>query len=272
MKVTVCFKAITDYSRLSREDWVWDEHHAIDMGFVRRIFNCFDESALEMALKLSMLSTAIKDLTELTALTIDDQKADLFLKQLSAVGYDPVRIQMDQNVDLRFNALAISLLIAAYVKKADQQLVILGQQGGEGDNRQTGQLVAERLGWPCIREVTEISRVATENKLIVFNQQAGKTVKQTVKLPVVLTIGQAVDSPYLRVPTLKQKLAAKKNRIKVIEPAELEIKEKELLNDKRLIDFSHFEKKSACVFIEGQNSQEKANNLYQQFLKERLVK
>ena len=273
MKIVVCFKAITDYGRLSKEDWVWDEHYSIEMSFVRRIFNCFDESALEIALKLSKLSDSVGLPSKLTALTIDDQKGDLFLKHLCAVGYDAVRIQPELEIDLRFNPIAVSHLIAAYVKQAGQQLVLLGQQGGDGDNRQTGLLVAERLGWPCIRGVTEIVITESKNHLTITSQSDGHTLVQTVKLPMVSIIGQSVDSPYLRIPTLKQKLAVKKKEIKVLSIGDLDIKGNLTdNNDKSLIQFLHPHKKPACLFIEGENPREQAQILYNQYLKERLVK
>ncbi len=150
MKITVCFKTLADYTRLSPSDWTWDDHYAVDMHFIRYLFNCYDESALEMALKLADSCNSPQEKIELTALTVDDQRADLFLKHLMAVGYeDAVRIQCPEKIDLRFNPLAVSHLIAHYIQQQGQQIAFFGMQGAEGDNGQTGLLVAERLGWPC---------------------------------------------------------------------------------------------------------------------------
>ena len=118
MKIAVCFKTIADYDRLSEKDWAWDERHFVDTSFVRRVFNCFDESALEMALKLAGTSLNASDPAELTALTVDDRQSDLFLKHLTAVGYHHVvRIQCNKKIDLRFNPLAVSDLISTYIKR-----------------------------------------------------------------------------------------------------------------------------------------------------------
>ena len=73
MKIAVCFKIIADYDRLSPKDWVWDDHYLVDTSFVRRVFNCFDESALETALKLAGQLENSCDNLELTALTMDDE-------------------------------------------------------------------------------------------------------------------------------------------------------------------------------------------------------
>ncbi|MBT4289770.1 MAG: hypothetical protein HOD92_20790 [Deltaproteobacteria bacterium] len=270
MKAVVCFKVIPDYSRLSGEDWIWDERNYVDIGFVRRIFNCFDESALEMLLKLSQNPEIDSDI-EIKALTIDDEKSELFLKHLIAVGYDAVHIQPDKTIDFRFNPLAVSNLLAGYIKKTDQQLVLLGQQGGEGDNRQTGMLVAERLGWPFISEVTEIKWSETKKYLTVTSRIDGNTLVQSIKLPIVLSIGQSIESSHLRIPSLKQKLAAKKKKITTLTSLDLGIgADIGFKNDKTLIHLQRPESNASCVFLENENLQELARSLYNDYIKERL--
>ena len=157
MRITVCFKTVPDFGRLSMTDWVVDAQHRVDVSFVPRMFNCFDESALEMALTFAEQRKGVGAPAELTALTVDHPSADLFLRRLLALGYDrAVRVPCPPSVDLRFNPLAISGVIAACVGDDPGQVVLLGTQGGAGDNRQTGFLVAERLGWPCVRDVIAV--------------------------------------------------------------------------------------------------------------------
>ena len=272
MKIAVCFKIIADYDRLSHKDWEWDERHFVDMSFVRRVFNCFDESALETVLKLSRQLENVSDTVELTALTVDDGQGDLFLKHLMAVGYDhAVRICCNNRLDLRFNPLVISHLISRYIKQEGQKLVVLGMQGGEGDNGQTGFLVAEQLGWPCIREVIEVVRAESSDCLEVKSRIDGATLKQMVKLPMVLIMGNSLDSPYLRVPTLKQKLNAKKKSLTIVSGSDLGLDNDALLNqDKTLMDLHRQKPGKSCVFLEGKTAQEQAQRLYDRYLKERL--
>jgi len=269
MKIAVCFKTIADYGRLSETDWAWDERHFVDTSFVRRVFNCFDESALEMALKLAATSQNASDPAELTALTVDDRQSDLFLKHLTAVGYHHVvRIQCNKKIDLRFNPLTVSDLISTYIKREGHQLVFLGWQGGAGDNRQTGFLVAERLGWPCIREVTAVVRDESSGGLKVTSRIDAATLVQTVKLPMVLIAGHCIDSPYLRVPTLKQKLKAKNKPVTILSNTRLGIDDDTLINNgKTLIDLQHPQASRPCIFVEGKNAREQAKRLYAEHLK-----
>jgi electron transfer flavoprotein alpha/beta subunit len=276
MKIAVCFKITADYSRLSEDDWTWDEHHFVDTGFVRRIFNCYDESALEMALNLSHSAENFLEKDELTALTVDDPKSDLFLKHLMALGYDQgLRIQCSQNsdpgIDLRFNPSAVSHLISTCIRQQGQQLVLFGIQGGDGDNGQTGLLVAEQLGWPCIREVTKVARTKDPGCLKVFSRIDTAALVQTVKLPMVLTIGQSLDAPFLRFPSLKQKLAAKKKQVTLLSDKKLGLNTSKLIHQQMsLVDLERPQAKKSCVFINAVDTREQARHLYDQYLKDRM--
>ncbi len=272
MKIIVCFKIIADYARLSEKDWTWDERHCVDTGFVRRIFNCFDESALEMALTLSQPSGHLPDTADLTALTVDDPQGDLFLRHLMAIGYDhAVRIQCSVDLDLRFNPSWISFLIAEYIRRNGHELVFSGIQGGDGDNWQTGLLIAERLGWPCIREVTRVIRTDEPDRLTVESRIDGAVLVQTVRLPLVLTIGQSLDAPCLRLPTLKQKLAAKKRQVTIVPGRDLTVGDNSIRpKGKTLVDLERPKTKQACVFIDGQNPHQMVRHLYDHYLKNRL--
>lgn len=273
MKIAVCFKVVSDYSRLSANDWTWDDGHRVDTRFVRRIFNCFDESALEMALALRETPENAAGTTELAAITVDDRQGDLFLKHLAAVGYDRVvRIQCSEGIDLRFNAAAVSELIAAYIRRERHQLVFLGQQGGEGDNRQTGFLLAERLQWPCIREVSAVARGGSPDRLKVTSRIDGVTLVQTVQPPAVIIAGHCPDTPYLRVPTLKQKLDAKKKVVTLLSNTQLGFDDQTLIDaGKSLIELQRPQVKRLCVFLEGGNTREQARQLYNRYLKGMLA-
>jgi electron transfer flavoprotein beta subunit len=270
MKIAVCFKALVDYTRLSPNDWKWDDNYFVDTSFVPRIFNCFEESALEMALKLSKKPVDGSEILELTAITVDGQQGDLFLKHLMAVGYDHgIRIQCEKKPDLRFNSLAVSRLISSYITQQGQNLAILGMQGGEGDNGQTGFFVAENLAWPCINRVTRFEMDQGPDSLKVTSRIDGADLVQTVKLPLVLIIGHSLDSPYLRVPSLKQKLNAKKKKATILSDIELKV-DTDINKDKILTDLQQHGAGRACIFIKGKNAKEQAQILYDQFLKKRL--
>lgn len=269
MKLAVCFKILPDYGRLSAASWQWDRDHRMDIDYIRRIFNCFDESTLEMGLILRAAMEKDSTPVELTALTVDDRRADLFLKHLAAVGYDKVvRVACPPEVDLRFNPRAVSGLIAAYLRRAGHRLVFLGRQGGEGDNGQTGFLVAERLGWPCIRDVSAVSLGESPGRFKVTSHLDGAALVQTITPPVVLIAGHCPDTPYLRSATLRQKLDAKNRAVTRLTAARLGFHGSQLEDrEKRLMDFQRPPAKAPCVFLEGDTPGQQARQLYEHYLK-----
>ena len=80
---------VNDYEQVLPEDWdaFLQEDAALD--YVRQIVNCFDESALELALRIKDYYSQIGEETELTALTIANDSPSFF-KTLFATGYDRV--------------------------------------------------------------------------------------------------------------------------------------------------------------------------------------
>src|SRR5947209_8630717 len=102
--------------------------------------NPFDEIAVEEALRLQ---TAHKG--EVVAITIGKEEARRFeLQQALSMGADRgIWVKHDGALDPD----AASRVLQKIVEKEKPDLVILGKQAIDDDQNQTGQLLAERLGW-----------------------------------------------------------------------------------------------------------------------------
>ncbi|MGB5984726.1 MAG: hypothetical protein WBG37_05420 [Desulfobacterales bacterium] len=275
MNIAVCFKTIADYGPLGEQDWATDDRLRIDLSLARREFNCYDESALELALQLAEAQRRGGAGCELTALTVDGPRADIFLGRLLAAQYDRgVRIDADEEMDLRFNPSAVSLLISAFVQRiGGQQLLLLGTQGGSGENGQTGFLVAERLGWPCIRKVSDVRPGRRSGTIQVISRREEAMLEQTVALPAVLTIGNAESAPYLRVPTLKQRIAVRGTPIKVLSLAQLGLPAAQIsAANPSLQRLFRPPPRGGCMFIDTPHPRDSARRLYQRYLAGRMVK
>ena len=284
MKLTVCFKTIPDYAMVPVHRWEVSGLDPVTLRVVRQVFNCYEESALEMALALGEplgssgqdpggpdAFAPPKNRVERTALTVDDHRADLFLRHLFAVGYDrAVRVSPDQ--DLRFSPGAVARIIAAAVNRfSNQDLVILGPRGGEGDHCQTGPLVAEMLGWPCLMGVTALDP-AKNGFLQVCTRTDRAHRIHTVAAPLVLVVGHAPDTSCLRVPTLKQKLAARKKPVETLLPADLGLDSRDLADaDPLPAELILPAPERTCTMIQGEDPRKKARRLFDRYLKSRLV-
>lgn len=251
------------------EDWICDENFFIDVSYVKTIWNCFDESALEMMLKLSDLSEGFDVFYQLQALTIGNNKCESFLKTLYALGYDKA-VRIDYNDDARLKPELIAGLITRYVnKKNDVDMILMGQQTSDGNNEKTPLLTAEYLHWSCITQVIKIEPV-DEKSIKVTNQCDEGIMTQIVNTPCVLSIGNIANS-YLRVPTLKDRMKLGKKPIEVITPYEIGVNEHE--DFESLVELCAVEnpnKGREGIIIEGNSPKEKAEYLYNNYLKERL--
>ncbi len=88
MNLLACFKIVPDMEAIDSTDWEVDDSLSVDLSYVRPIWNCFDESSLEMLLKLSDLSEGFCSLVNLWALTVGKKNADSYLSTLYALGYE----------------------------------------------------------------------------------------------------------------------------------------------------------------------------------------
>jgi len=267
MNVLVCFKILPDLDQLSVSDWLVDGCSRVETRFVKKIINPYDESALELALKLADQARGKALTSNLNALTIADSEANLTLKSLRALGYqEAVRIEADRDLD--FAPENVATLIAAYVLSTDRlDLIMMGRQSGVGDNAKTPLLTAELLQWPCITQVTAVEKDSAGTYKVTAMTDEG-TVIRVIEPPCVLAVGNAPSST-LRVPTLKA----------IKEQAEIPVKTytaDELRNatphlplkpDAELLKIEVVNRKREGIIIEGADATEKAQILYQSYLK-----
>lgn len=260
MRICVCISPAPDLEMLAEEDWVIEDTH-VDVSFVKQQLNCFDESALETALRLSdTLETC-----SLTALTIGGRESEMFMKTLYALGFDTC-VRIDAHGDIRFTPMYKAAVISEYVRQHPQDAVIMGLQGSLGGSGLTPLFTAELLGYPCITAASSL-RIAGENQLEVRNSVDDGEAVQTVVLPCVVSVGNAEYS-YLRVPSLKDRMKYGSKLTAVCSAEELLSpfpEEHAVLKSMEVRD----RKRSTVVIHEG-SAKEKARRLYDEFLKPRM--
>ena len=267
MKILVCFKVTPDYEALREADWATAAAGRVEARYAQPVLNCFDESALETALRLSEALAVMGLTASLGALSIGGREAEPYLKTLQALGYSrAARVQPD--ADLDFAPAVVASIVAGYVSRADQsELLLLGCRSGPGDSGTVPFLVAEALGWPCLTQVTEISPL-TDHRVRVTCTADDGLLRLTVPLPCVLAVGNAAVSR-LRVPTLKERLAHKDARFDVLGAADLGVDAADQLRGLRcaLTGLEPIARTRRGVVIGGKTPREKAQLLFDSHLK-----
>jgi electron transfer flavoprotein beta subunit len=266
MKILGCFKIVPDLDLIADEDWIADESLNVDTSYGKLLWNCFDEGALEMMLRLSDLSEGFDVVYELDALTVGSRQHERFLKTLYALGFAQcIRVETEQNIS--FCPEKIAEIVADYVAQQNiVDVIVMGTQSSDGSNMKTPLLLAEKLNWPCITQVTEILPV-DETCIKVISSEDGNKATQVIKSPCVLAVGNA-PCAYLRVPTLKEKMRLGKKTV-----ISVSSERTERLTDQSTVELTalnSLENKRSTVVITDGTPQEKARELYDRYLRERL--
>src|SRR5690606_34243528 len=137
MKILVPIKRVVDYNVKVRPA---ADGLDVDIANVKMSINPFCEIALEEAIRLKEKGQA----TEIVAVSIGSGKAQEQLRAAMALGADRA-ILVESETALQ--PLLVAKLLRAVVEKENPELVILGKQSIDGDNNQTGQMLAGLLGW-----------------------------------------------------------------------------------------------------------------------------
>jgi electron transfer flavoprotein beta subunit len=204
MKVLVTVKRVIDPQVKAR---VKSDGSGVETANVKMAMNPFCEIAVEQAVRMKEAGVV----SEIVAVSIGVQQCQETLRTAMAMGADR-GILVETSADVQ--PLGIAKLLKAIVQKESPRLVIMGKQGVDDDNNQSGQMLAALLNWP---QATFISAIAVngDNADCVREIDSGLE-KLTLKLPAVVTTDLRLNEP--RYVTLPNIMKAKKKPLEVVKP------------------------------------------------------
>lgn len=199
MKILVPVKRVVDYNVKVR---VKPDESGVDLANVKMSMNPFCEIAVEEAVRLKEKGTA----TEVIAVSIGPQQAQETIRTALAMGADRgILIKTDEAVE----PLGVAKILQKVVEAESPDIVLLGKQAIDGDNNQTGQMLAALLGWP---QGTFASKVeAADGKVNVTREIDGGLQTIALNLPAVITSDLRLNEP--RYASLPNIMKAKKKPI-----------------------------------------------------------
>ena len=209
MKVLVTAKRVVDYNVSIR---VLGDNSGVDLNNVKMSVNPFDEIAIEEAVRLKEAGTA----EEVVVVSVGPTACQEQIRTALALGADRgILIETDEEIQ----PLGIAKVLKAIIDKEAPQLVITGKQAIDGDNSQTGQMLAALTGMPQATFASKIDLSETEATVIREVDCGLETI--TVKLPAVVTTDLRLNEP--RYASLPNIMKAKKKPIDIMSPADLGI-------------------------------------------------
>ncbi|MFV8782581.1 electron transfer flavoprotein subunit beta/FixA family protein [Microbulbifer sp. SA54] len=207
MKVLVAVKRVVDYNVKVRPK---ADGSDVDTANVKMSINPFCEIAVEEAVRLKEKGVV----SEIVAVSMGPKQCQEQIRTALALGADR-GIQVETDAELQ--PLAVAKCLKALVEKEEPQLVILGKQSIDGDNNQTGQMLAALTGMGQGTFASEVN--VEEGSVKVTREVDGGLQTVELSLPAVVTTDLRLNEP--RYASLPNIMKAKKKPLDVTTPADL---------------------------------------------------
>lgn len=258
MNILLAFKAEPDLSMLLEADWQAATRDAVgpDSALMRFAIGNDEQGAAELMLEARDRKPSLT----LSAVTLGDERALPALRHLAALGFSQLTLVESQGND-RFNPANVAQQLMHQVRTTGAELVLLGTQSSEGQNGQTGWLLAEMLGWPCLSQVCGL--IPEHSGFLVQCENLTQRTQWHVQQPAVLMV-QNRGQMALRVPGMRARLAAAKAEI---------AREAGISKDKPVLTCQALQRKvhrRAGHIIREPSSEAAARRLWEDFLAERM--
>lgn len=209
MKVLVAIKRVVDANVKVR---VKADNSAVELANVKMAINPFCEIAIEESLRLREKGHA----TEVLVVSIGPDACQEQLRTALALGADrALQIQTDETPE----PLAVAKLLNAVVEREQPQMVILGKQSIDGDNNQTGQMLAALANMPQGTFASEVN--VDGDKVNVTREIDGGLQTVSLTLPAIVTTDLRLNEP--RYASLPNIMKAKRKPLESMTPDELGI-------------------------------------------------
>ena len=207
MKALVAVKRVVDYNVKVR---VKADKTGVELANVKMAINPFCEIAVEEAVRLKEKGIV----TEIVVVSVGPKEAQEQIRTAMALGADRgILVETAEEAQ----PLAIAKLLKQICDAEQPQLVILGKQAIDGDNNQTGQMLAALTGYA---QGTFAAVLKVEGgKAVVTREIDGGAQTVELNLPAVVTTDLRLNEPrYAALPNI---MKAKKKPLDIKTPADL---------------------------------------------------
>ena len=179
--------------------------------------NPFDELSIEEAVRIRERKGPMK-VADILALSAGGPKCADTLRTAMAMGADRsllVDVPEGKSQEGGLEPLTVAKLLKSVVEKENINLVLLGKQAIDGDQGQTGQMLAGLLGWPQATQASKVDIKDESGTIEITKEVDGGVETLRTKLPMVVTTDLRLNEPrYASLPNImkaKKKPLEKKN-------------------------------------------------------------
>ena len=209
------------------------------------VINAWDENAVETSVQLKEEHDA-----ETTLVSIGGGDNTDIIRRCYAMGIENGIHIEDPALEKADSTIYARVLQKAY-EAGDYDLVITGKQAQDTDSGQTGILLAEYLGLPCVSNVIGVE-VVDDQHIKVSRAGDGGTEIVELELPAVITVDVSINEP--RLPQMRGIMMAKKKKIEELDLAALGTSAEEVgapSPKSEVVEFMAMEKRKGGQKFEG---------------------
>jgi electron transfer flavoprotein beta subunit len=168
------------------------------------VINAWDESAVEASVQLKENHGA-----ETTLVSIGGGDNTDIIRRCYAMGIEN-GIHIDDTSWEKADSFVFAKALQKVYESGNYDLVITGKQAQDTDNGQTGIVLAEYLGLPCVSNVIGIEVIDDQHIKVSRAGDAGTEIVE-LELPAVITVDVSINEP--RLPAMRGIMMAKKKKI-----------------------------------------------------------
>jgi electron transfer flavoprotein beta subunit len=262
VELLVAIKQILDPEIPTRDFAVDPVRREAVRGSASLVLNIFCANALETALQLRDRHGG-----SVVALSFGPPSAEEVLRKALAMTVDEA-VLVTRDDERAADPLAVARVLAAAVRKRPAvDLVLVGRESGDWGYGQTGGLLAEELGWPCVSFVDQLEPGAAPGSVRLRRQTEDGWEVLEATVPLVLSITNS-DQNVPRIPKTRDVMQSYRKPLVRWTLADLGLSGDRLgpgiYTD--VVELSIPRKEGACEFITGETLEERIEVFAQKVL------
>ncbi|CAI7581696.1 Electron transfer flavoprotein subunit beta [Penicillium manginii] len=203
LRILVPIKRVIDYAVKPR---INKAQTGVETTGVKHSMNPFDELSVEEAVSLRQRgedNSSPMKVENILALSAGGPKTPDVLRTAMAMGADRAFHIDVPDANGSPEPLTIAKMLRGVVEKENINLVLLGKQAIDGDQGQTGQMLAGLLGWPQATQASKVEIKDAEGTVEVTHEVDGGVETLRAKLPLVITTDLRLNTPrYASLPNI----------------------------------------------------------------------
>jgi len=251
MNLVVCIKQILDPEVPARDFRVDAAKREAERGGANLVMNIFCENALETALQCREAHEG-----KISVLSVGSDDAEDVLRKALALKADDATLVEVGDITNPDPAFVAKTLAAAIRKMGQADVIVVGREAGDWGAGQTGGLVAEELGVPCISFAESIEPGAADGTVKVKRQTDNGWELLEAATPLVVTITNH-DKNVPRIPKTRDVMQSYRKPLTRWTLADLDVDPTTANDYYEVAQLSIPQKDTQCEFMEGDTLEEK---------------